>query len=38
MLGSIDGLGTKRLFGLYVGINQSLNKLSKLISSLFNIN
>jgi len=32
--GSIDGLGTKRLFGLYIGMNQNLSKLSKLISSL----
>jgi F0F1-type ATP synthase alpha subunit len=30
----IDGLGTKRLFGLYIGINQNLSKLSKLITSL----
>jgi F0F1-type ATP synthase alpha subunit len=37
-LGTIDGLGTKRLFGLYVGCNQSLNKLSKLISSLLLVN
>jgi F-type H+-transporting ATPase subunit alpha len=31
ILGTMDGLGTKRLFGLYVGLNQSLNRLSKLI-------
>ena len=37
ILGSIDGLGTKRLFGLYVGLNQNLSKLSKLISSLYYI-
>ena len=30
-LGSIDGCGTKRLFGIYIGINQNLSKLSKLI-------
>ena len=38
ILGSIDGLGTKRLFGIYVGLNQSLNKISKLISSLYYCN
>ena len=32
LLGSIDGLGTKRIFGIYIGINQNLSKLSKLIS------
>ena len=37
-LGSIDGFGSKRLFGLYVGPNQSLNKISKLISVLWYIN
>ncbi len=30
-LGSIDGFGTRRLFGLYIGINLNLSKLSKLI-------
>jgi len=30
----IDGLGTKRLFGSYIGINQNPSKLSKLICSL----
>ena len=34
----IDGLGTKRLFGLYIGINQNLSKLSKLIGSLLLFN
>jgi F-type H+-transporting ATPase subunit alpha len=33
-LGSIDGFGTKRLLGLYIGMNQNLSKLSKLIDSL----
>jgi len=33
---TIDGFGSKRLFGLYIGLSQSLNKLSKLISS-FNL-
>ncbi len=31
ILGSIDGLGTRRIYGLYIGINQNLSKLSKLI-------
>ncbi len=34
LLGSIEGLGTKRIFGIYIGINQNLSKLSKLISCL----
>ncbi len=34
-LGSIDGFGTKRLSGLYIGMNQNPNKLSKIISALF---
>lgn len=34
LLGSIDGLGTKRIFGIYIGINQNLSKLSQLISSI----
>ena len=38
LLSSIDGYGSKRLFNLYVGLNQSLNKLSKLINVLWNIN
>ena len=33
----IDGLGTKRLFGLYIGINQNLSKLFKLLNVLHNI-
>ena len=33
-LGSIDGLGSKRLFALYIGMNQNLSKLSKLIDCL----
>jgi len=37
-LSSIDGLGTKRLFGIYIGLNVSLNKLSKLILYLNNSN
>jgi len=30
----MDGFGTKRLFALYIGMNQNLSKLSKLIDSL----
>ena len=33
-LGSMDGFGTKRLFALYIGINQNLSKLWKLIDYL----
>lgn len=33
-LGSIDGFGTKRLFAIYIGINQNLSKLWKLIDYL----
>ena len=33
-IGGIDGCGTKRLFAIYIGINQNLSKLSKLIDSL----
>lgn len=35
---SIDGLGTKRLFGIYIGLNLNLNKISKLILYLNNSN
>ena len=31
---TIDGFGSKRIFGIYIGLSQSLNKLSKLISTL----
>ncbi len=31
ILGSIDGFGTRRIFGIYIGINQNSSKLSKLI-------
>ena len=33
-IGSIDGLGSKRLFAIYIGINQNLSKISKLINFL----
>ena len=32
LLGAIEGLGTKRIFGIYLGINQNLSKLSKPLS------
>ena len=35
-LSSINGIGTKRLFSIYIGLNISLNKLSKFISYLYN--
>ncbi len=38
LLGSIEGMGTKRIFGLYVGINQNLSKISKFISFIWLIN
>lgn len=38
LLGSIEGLGTKRIFAIYVGINQNLSKLSKFISFIWLIN
>jgi F-type H+-transporting ATPase subunit alpha len=33
-VGSIDGFGSKRLFCIYIGINQNLSKISKLINNL----
>jgi F-type H+-transporting ATPase subunit alpha len=38
MLGSVDGFGSKRIFAIYVGLNQSLNKLSKLVNILWYMN
>ena len=38
VLGSIDGFGTKRIFAMYIGINQNLSKLSKLISLISLVN
>lgn len=38
ILGSIDGFGTKRIFGIYIGINLNLSKLCKIISSVALIN
>ncbi len=38
LLGSIEGLGTSRIFALYVGIHQNLSKLSKFISFIWLIN
>jgi len=37
-IGSIDGSGTKRSPCIHTGTNQNLNKISKLVSFLFNIN
>ena len=37
-LGTIDGFGTKRLFGCYISISQNLNKLLKIIISISSIN
>lgn len=34
LLGVMDGFGSKRLFTLYIGMNQNLSKLSKLIDCL----
>ena len=36
--GSIEGLGTKRIFGIHIGINQNPSKSSKLISFIWLIN
>ena len=33
-LTSIDGFGSKRMIGIYIGINLNLSKLSQVISSL----
>lgn len=38
LLGTIEGIGTKRIFGIYIGINQNLSKLCKLITFLLLIN
>jgi len=34
VLGSVDGLGSKRIFMLYVGINQNLSKISSFIGKI----
>ena len=36
--GSIEGLGTKRIFGIHIGMNQNPSKSSKLISFIWCIN
>lgn len=38
ILGSIEGLGIKKIFGIYIGINQNSSKLTSLIASLLLIN
>jgi F-type H+-transporting ATPase subunit alpha len=37
-LGTIDGFGSKRIFGIYIAINQNLSKLVKFIDYLFEFN
>lgn len=32
IIGGIDGLGTKKIIGIYIGINQNLSKLGSIIS------
>lgn len=34
IVGNVDSFGTKRIFGLYIGINVNLSKLTKIISEL----
>ena len=34
--GSIEGLGTKRIFGIHIGINQNPSKSSKLMNKKAN--
>jgi hypothetical protein len=38
ILNSIDGFGSKRVFGIYVGINVNLSKVSKLMNEIILIN
>lgn len=38
LIGTIDGFGTRRAFGIYIGININLSKLGYVISLLFIIN
>ncbi len=38
LLGSLEGFGTKRIFGIYIGINQNLSKSLKSISFIYYIN
>lgn len=37
-VGTVDGFGSKRIFGIYVAINQNLSKLVKVISYLYEYN
>lgn len=37
-LGGINGFGSKRIFGIYVAINQNLSKLVKFIDYLYEFN
>ena len=38
IIASIDGLGTRRAFGIYIGVSINLSKLNNIISSLLLIN
>jgi len=38
ILCTIDGFGTRRAFGIYIGINLNLSKLNSILNSLFYIN
>jgi F-type H+-transporting ATPase subunit alpha len=38
LLSSIEGFGTKKIFSIYIGINQNLSKLSSLIQILILVN
>jgi F0F1-type ATP synthase alpha subunit len=38
ILNSIDGFGSKRIYGIYVGINVNLSKVSKLMNEILLIN
>ncbi|MCG8431340.1 MAG: hypothetical protein MJA29_09240 [Candidatus Omnitrophica bacterium] len=38
IIGSIDGFGSRRAFGIYIGINLNLSKLNSIINSLLLIN
>ncbi len=37
LLGPIDGFGTKRIFGIYIGINQNPSKSPKSITLIYYI-
>jgi F0F1-type ATP synthase alpha subunit len=33
-IGSLDGVGSKKLIGIYIGVSQNLSKLSKMIQKV----